>query len=123
MLNYRIDLQPVLESAIRELKDTTDAEIESILKSIANDAPDEIKSMLGYGDRSKEGEPPTNDSFELYRSITANMSGNKEVTFEFAGHAFFLDPTFKGEGKGGGYLNRPFIEKGIENAVKRLQPV
>lgn len=121
VVGIRIDLQPVLESAVRDLKAATDEAVAEVMKTAAKDAPTELRNLLGYGDPSKAGEPPTNDSFELYRSIRAGQSGKREITLEFAPHAFYLDPNFKGQGKGGGYLNRPFIDKGLENAVKKLQ--
>jgi hypothetical protein len=115
MFEIRINLQPVLESAVRELKAATDKETEGVLKRFAEFAPAELRSLLEDGPpRSVKGNPPHNDSFELYNSIRAEMAGKKEVVIEFAEHAQYLDPVF------GGYLDRPFIERGIESAVKRL---
>jgi hypothetical protein len=136
MFEFRIDLQPSLDLVIRELQSAVDDEREKVLKSIADYAPDEIRKLMdsatrsgktgyraGGGSfiRSAAGEIPAKGSFELYDLLAAEMQGDDSILLTFASHAFYLDPLFEGMGQGAGYLNRPFIEQGIESAVKKLE--
>lgn len=123
-MEFRIEINPILNEAIRELEDTTDVEIESIFKDLAIDAPNEWRRLMqgvksGHPARrttgtpfirSAFGEAPAIESFDLYDSMVGNPEG-ASVIFQFAEHAVYLDPVF------GGYLNRPFILEGIENAI------
>lgn len=130
MPDFYIEISPVLTSAIRELKDATDEEVEHFFKDLAIDAPAEMRTLMDTANRSGRpavrttgtpftrsavGEVPGIESFDLYDSMQGEAQG-KSATLKFAEHAQWLDPVFDG------YLNRPFIEKGIENAVKKLEP-
>ncbi|MCD9188240.1 MAG: hypothetical protein LUM44_17625 [Pyrinomonadaceae bacterium] len=130
-----IDLSPVIDSAVRDLKAAASDETDRILENIADYAPEEIRNLMdlatrtgvkatsakaGSFTRSASGEVPAKDSFELYDSLKAEKQGNS-VVLEMSEHGYFLDPVFDGENAG--YLNRPFVEKGLENAVKRLESV
>lgn len=129
MFEFRINLQPVLEAAIRELKAAAGEETEKLMKDLAIDAPNEMRSLMDTAQRSgrkakrttgepftrsARGEIPGIESFDLYDSMRGEADKNS-LTLYFAEEAKYLDPVF------GGYLNRPFIEKGLENAVKNLQ--
>lgn len=131
-----IPLEPFLSDLSQELKSATDSEIENTLKDIADYFPVEARLLMdtanrmgntGYrasGEaftRSAVGEIPAKDSFELYNTLTAEMSGNRSIVLTFAYHAFYLDPLFEDFGEAGGYLNRPFIEQGLGNAVEKLE--
>lgn len=128
MFEIHIDLQPVLESAIRELKAATDEETGKLMKDLAIDAPNEMRSLMDTANRSgrkakrtagesftrsARGEVPGIDSFDLYDSMRGEAD-KSSLTLYFAEHAKYLDPVL------GGYLNRPFILEGIENAVDKL---
>jgi hypothetical protein len=130
MFDIRIDLLPVLESAVRELKAATDDETRGAMKDLAIDAPEEMRALMDTANRSGRtakrstgtafqrsaaGEVPAKDSFDLYDSMHGELTGKTELTLYFAGHAEVLDPFL------GGYLDRPFIEKGLENAVRKLE--
>lgn len=132
MFQIGIELNPTLSSTSRQLHSAAEDSIADVFKTIADYAPEEMRSLMDSasrsGDtakreksgnafsRSAEGEVPAKDSFALYDSIRAEAVG-KTVVLRLAEHAKFLDPVF-GEDE---YLNRPFIEKGLENAVSRLE--
>lgn len=65
---------------------------------------------------SAKGEVPAKDSFALYNSFRAQITGEREITFSMAEHARWLDSLF------GGYLNRPFLEEAIDLGVTRALP-
>lgn len=68
----------------------------------------------GGGRRSIYGQAPAIESRELLTTLQSKLVNGKIVELEMAEHGFYLDPIFTGLGKGGGYLNRPFVEKGLE---------
>lgn len=90
--------------------------IAEMLGEVAEDAPDHMRSLMGSKPPSKRGEPPARRTNTLYDSIKGDA---KALEIEMAGHAFYLDPIFKGE-TSGGYLNRPFITEGVDRAVRNL---
>jgi hypothetical protein len=133
MFEFHIDLLPVLESAVRDLKAATGEETEKLLRNLAIDAPEEMRDMMdsasrsgskatrptgGAFTRSAGGEVPAKDSFDLYDSMRGQMTGKNELTLYFAEHAKYLDPVIGGADA---YLNRPFVEKALETAVKKLE--
>lgn len=99
----------------------------NFMQSVADTAGEKIAEVIflssptgrlapGGGKRSDFGQPPAIVSRELVTSLQSRLVDRDEVEVEMAGHGFFLDPVFKGSGKGGGYLERPFIETGLEKA-------
>jgi hypothetical protein len=131
MFEIRSILQPALAEASRELRSAVEAETVATMKHIADYVPEEMRIIMDSatrtgkpatrksGDaftRSAFGEIPAKDSFELYDSLEAKADG-KTVTLQMAEHGKFLDPLFDDDE----YLNRPFIETGLDNTVKRLE--
>ena len=123
----------ILAELEREAKDIT----ADVMKVIAEDAPDEMRQLMlesnpsgktykrtglnyehGFHQASAEGEAPAIESQELFNSLRGKVLSLDVVEIGMAGHAFYLDPTFNDE-PGGGYLNRPFIETGIERALDK----
>jgi len=136
MIQVEIPLEPFISDLERELKSATDSEVTDALRDFAEYFPEEARLLMdsanrtgniGYREgggsftRSAVGEVPAKDSFTLYNELSAQMAGERSISLEFPYYVFYLDPLFEDVGEAGGYLQRPFIEQGIENAVERLE--
>lgn len=103
------EIPKYLPTAAREVIDESAPAGKTYPKSIGEGFRSFIK-------RSAKGQAPAKDSFELYNSFRAKLSGDLEVTFEMASHAQWLDPVF------GGYLDRPFLEESLDRSIIRAMP-
>jgi hypothetical protein len=130
MINLQSELIPGIPAIIKELeREMKDVEKE-YLSEFADRLPDEIQRVIfasnpsgkparGGGRHSAQGQPPAIITKELVNSPRAQVVGDDAVELALAGHAFYLDPLFDGE-PGGGYLDRPFIEKAVERTMQAL---
>ena len=114
MLSFEIEIDPNAQSVVRDLEKSVEEISAEIMKEIAGGAPDAMRSLMQSGGVSKKGEPPRRQSGELADTIEAQVIGSSSVEISFANHAQYLDPVF------GGYLNRPFIERGIDQVLEKL---
>lgn len=73
-----------------------------------------------YHKASAKGQAPAKDSKSLYKSVRVTSRGKTKKTIAIQGHAYYLDPMFKGQPNGGGYLDRPFLQPALEIAVNKL---
>lgn len=132
-----VDFDPQIASAMSRLQNASKEEQKAVVRHLAEFAPAEMRQLMdtatrtgktgyrkggGKFTRSARGEVPAMDSFDLYHSITARAEG-MDVIITFAEEAKYLDPVFEGMGNAGGYLRRPFIERGLDEAVKRLSAI
>lgn len=125
MLSFEIEIDPNAPAVIRDLERSADEVTEEIIRFVAEEAPGEMQRIMlestpsgrsarGGGQRSAPGEPPAIESRELLTSIQGRVLDRSTAEISMASHAQYLDPVF------GGYLNRPFIERGIEKALEKL---
>lgn len=115
---------------IREIEQDAEEITSDVIKFIAKEAPGEMQQIMltstprgnpapKGGFRSAKGQPPAIDTRELLISLQGIVLSSREAEIRMADHGFYLDPFFADE-PGGGYLDRPFIEKGIENTLSQL---
>ncbi len=116
------DLKRELNAAARDLE-------KDFLKNLVEDAAGEMQRIMldstptgnpasGGGKHSAVGEPPAIVTRELLTGTRGFMRGDDPV-IEFPEQALYLDPVFEDLDEAGGYLNRPFINEGINNALNR----
>lgn len=127
---FDLEVEPDLPEIAAELNRSLEDVTAQIIRVIATDAPGEMQELMalsspsgnpakGGGHHSAVGEPPAIVTRNLFRSLQGRAISPTEAEIEMAASAFYLDPLFEGQGKGGGYLDRPFIEKGIIRAIAK----
>lgn len=114
MLNFEIELDRDVAAVVRSLEKDIEEASAFLMKEIAEDAPDAMRSLMISGGVSKKGEPPRRQSEELANSIEGQVVSSSSVQISMANHAQWLDPVF------GGYLHRPFIERGIDQVLEKM---
>lgn len=114
MLNFEIEIDPNASAVVRDLEKDVEDAFKEIMQYVADKSPDAMRSLMQSGGVSKKGEAPRRQSGELADTIEAQVIGNSSVQISFANHAQHLDPVF------GGYLNRPFIERGIDQVLEKM---
>lgn len=128
-INFSPDAQEIETALEKELSEVTT----KLFKTIHDDAPDEMQAVMlrssptgnrarGGGFHSAEGQPPAVITKTLLHSLHGVQYDDKSAEIEMAYYGFYLDPIFKGQGKGGGYLNRPFIEVAIDTVLNKAIP-
>ena len=129
-LAFEIDLDPDLQRVLSELGRSVEEVTAKIVKTIAEDAPGEMQAIMagsspsgkpapGGGKHSAKGQAPAIVTRELFRSLQGKVVSPTEAEILMADHGFYLDPLFEGEPGGGGYLDRPFIELGLNRTIAK----
>lgn len=113
---FPISLELLPANFDTEIKTDVEELTRSILKDVVRLAPDEMRNLMTDNPPSLRGNAPAKVTRELFDSIEGDEQ-NLEISM--AGHALFLDPIFEGL-PSGGYLNRPFIERGIARALDQI---
>lgn len=133
LFDLQIDFSPdaqAIETALeKEMSDFTRA----VFKTIHDEAPDEMQAVMlksnpsgkparTGGLHSAEGQPPAIITKTLLHSLNGVQYDEHSAAIEMEYYGFYLDPLFKGQGKGGGYLNRPFIQIPVETVLNKKIP-
>lgn len=111
-----MNISAEIEDFERELQIGLAFAEKELISELVEVAPVEMRELFSDNPPSAIGSPPANRTKGLYYSLGAN--GDDSIVM--AEHAFYLDPVFEGQGKGGGWANRPFIEKGLDQALVKI---
>lgn len=112
-LEINIEDADVLREVQRSIEEVTG----KLIKQVAEGFPEETRALMPEGGVSGKGESPHQQSKKLARSLKATPVLPNALEIEVAEHGFYLDPLFKEDG--GGQLNRPFIERGIDRSLAK----
>jgi len=107
--NFSFEFKPNLVAFERELKTDLTRAADDLVKEVVELAPGEMSGLMGNDPPSAFGEPPAKRTGFL----AANIKGAGDtITLPF--YAEYLDPFF------GGKLNRPFVSRGIDEALVKV---
>ena len=112
-VGFQIELAPEIERVRTDLERSIENVTSKVVRVIAEDAPEEMQSLMTAGGVSVKGESPRIRSGDLFRSLKGTVTSPTEIEIEMIGYSQFLDPVF------GGNLDRPFVEKGIDRALAK----
>ena len=115
-MNFALDISITPADLTAGLETDIQAATRRLLKELAPEIEQSVKRAVDNPSPSSRGNAPGKRSGELYDSPQATAFDDY-IELQLAEHAFYLDPIFEGQGKGGGWANRPFIAPSIDDAL------